>query len=56
MLFRSSKADVEKVFGTVEYVEAGVPGEIGFTTGTMTEADFEEKAAELGVLNRIRLG
>lgn len=52
----ASKADVEKVFGTVEYVEAGIPGEIGFTTGTMTEADFEEKAAELGVLNRIRLG
>lgn len=52
----ASKADVEKVFGTVEYVEAGIAGEIGFITGIMTEAVFEEKSAELGVKNRIRLG
>ncbi len=31
-------------------------GESGFTTKEMTEADFEAAAAEIEVLNRIRLG
>ena len=30
--------------------------EIGFTTGEMTEAEFEAKAAQIALLNRIRLG
>lgn len=51
----SSKADVEAVFGKVEYVEAGMNEEIGFTTEKMTEADFEEKSAKIAVVNRIRL-
>ena len=49
----SDKAAVEAAFGNVEYVEAG---EIGFVTGEMTEAEFEEKSAKIELLNRIRLG
>ena len=51
----ASKADAEKVFGNVSYVEAGIAGEIGFTTDVMAEAEFEKKAKELGIINRIRL-
>ncbi|MCD7709313.1 MAG: homoserine dehydrogenase, partial [Clostridiales bacterium] len=42
-------------FGDVEYVDAGISGEIAFTTGEMTEAEFAEKAARLGMIGRIRL-
>ena len=51
------KAAVEKVFGNVSYVPAeGVTGELGFVTETMTEAEFESKAAELGnVVQTIRV-
>ncbi len=52
----SDHAAVEKAFGKVEYVDGGVNGESGFTTKEMTEADFEAAAAEIEVLNRIRLG
>ena len=52
----SDKAAVEAAFGNVEYVENVEAGEIGFVTGEMTEADFEEKLAKIEVLNRIRLG
>lgn len=52
----SDKAAVEAAFGNVEYVENVEAGEIGFVTGEMTEADFEEKSAKIDVLNRIRLG
>ena len=47
----NDKAAVEKVFGTVSYVEAeGVAGELGFVTETMTEAEFEKKTAEFGAV------
>ena len=51
------KAAVEKVFGSVSYVAAeGVNGELGFVTETMTEAEFETKAAELSnVVQTIRV-
>ena len=52
----SSKKDVENVFGCVEYIDNVVDGEIGFQTGEMTETDFEEKAAKLQLVQRIRLG
>ena len=52
----SDKAAVEAAFGNVEYVENVEAGEIGFVTGEMTEAEFEEKSAKIEVLNRIRLG
>ena len=52
----SDKAAVEAAFGNVEYVENVEAGEIGFVTGEMTEAEFEEKSAKIELLNRIRLG
>ncbi|MDY6245089.1 MAG: homoserine dehydrogenase, partial [Lachnospiraceae bacterium] len=52
----SDKEAVAKAFGEVTYVSAGIEGEIGFTTGEMTEAEFEKRAAEITLNNRIRLG
>ena len=52
----SDKAAVEAAFGNVEYVENVEAGEIGFVTGEMTEAEFEEKSSKIEILNRIRLG
>lgn len=52
----SDKAAVESVFGAVECVDAGISGEIGLLTAEMTEAAFEEKAAQIALVNRIRLG
>lgn len=47
----TDQAAVEKVFGTVSYVEAeGVTGELGFVTGTMTEVEFEKETAEFGAV------
>ena len=52
----SDKAEVEAVFGKVSYVEGVEAGEMGFTTGDMTEAEFEEKSAKIELVNRVRLG
>ena len=52
----SSKEEVEGLFGNVEYVENVVEAEVGFLTGEMSEAEFEEKASKLSVVNRLRLG
>jgi homoserine dehydrogenase len=52
----SDKAAVEAAFGSVSYVDAGVSGETGFTTGEMTEAEFEAAAEKINLVNRIRLG
>ena len=52
----SDKTEVERAFGKVEYVEGIVEGEMGFVTGVMTEATFDEKASEIQMISRIRLG
>ena len=52
----SDKATVEASFGKVSYVEGIEAGEMGFTTGDMTEAEFEEKSAKIELVNRVRLG
>lgn len=52
----SDKAQIESAFGQVSYVDAGIDGEVGFTTGEMTEGEFAEKAAAIALINRIRLG
>lgn len=52
----SDPAAVEAAFGAVSYVEAGIDGEIAFTTERMKEREFEEKAARIALVNRIRLG
>lgn len=57
--FVRAKADrnaVNEIFGEVDYVDAGIEGELGFMTSLMKEADFDDKAAKLGILGRIRLG
>lgn len=53
----ADEAAVKAAFGEVELVHAdGISGEMGFVTGNMTEAAYEEKAAKLGkVLQMIRL-
>ena len=51
----SDRKKVEDVFGKVTFLEAVVPGEVAFTTASMKEAEFEEKASKLAVVNRIRL-
>ena len=51
-----SKEEAESVFGSVEYIDAGIDGEIGFITDKISEEDFEEKADRLGkVVSRIRV-
>jgi homoserine dehydrogenase len=52
----SFPAAVYDAFGHVNYVDADVEGETAFTTEIMTEGEFEEKAAKIGLINRIRLG
>ena len=52
----SDQAAVEAAFGKVTYVSAGIDGEIGFTTGEISESEFEESAAKIELINRIRLG
>lgn len=53
----ADKAAIEKVFGTVEYVQAeGVDGEIGFVTEQMSEGDYAVKSEKLGhILQMIRV-
>ncbi len=50
----SSKADIEKAFGKVEYATSVVEGELGFVTEKMSEADYESKAKTIEVVNMIR--
>ncbi len=54
----AEEAKVREVFGEVEEVKlaasAGVTGEFAFLTKKMSEKEFEEKAAKVTVLNRIR--
>lgn len=52
----SGRADVERLFEAVEYVDAGIAGELGFTTVELSEADFAARAAGLETVNYIRLG
>ena len=51
----SGKAAVEAAFGEVEYVDAGVSGELGFVTSLMKECDYVAKSAGVDVLQMIRL-
>jgi homoserine dehydrogenase len=52
----SFPAAVYDAFGHVNYVDADIEGETAFTTEVMTEGEFEEKAAKIELINRIRLG
>lgn len=52
----SGKEIIEKVFGSVDYIDAGIEGECGFVTECMTEDTFAEKASEIKALSVIRVG
>ena len=47
-------AKAKNVFGDIAEVSADVADEFAFVTKKMTEKAFEEKAAQMTVLNRIR--
>ena len=46
-----SKEEVEAVFGNVEYIDAGISGEIGFATEKLSEQDFDAKAEKIRKCN-----
>ena len=52
----SGREEIKGVFGTVDFVDAGVDGECGFVTPIMAEAEFKAKAAALDVRSVIRMG
>jgi homoserine dehydrogenase len=52
----SDPAAVEAAFGPVTYVKAVVDGETAFLTDTMTEGSFADKAEQIELVSRIRLG
>ncbi len=52
----STPQEIARAFGGVQYVDIGRSDETAFLTPVMTESDFEEKAARLTVVNRIRFG
>ncbi len=49
------EAEALRIFGGVSVIEAQVPGEVGFITDPMTEAEFNEKAEKAGIISRIRV-
>lgn len=49
------EAEALRIFGGVSVIEAQVPGEVGFITNPMTEAEFNEKAEKAGIISRIRV-
>lgn len=44
-----------QVFESVSVIEADVAGEFAFVTDEMTEKEFNKKACEVGIINRIRI-
>ncbi len=42
-----TKSDIEKIFDSPEYIDAGVEGETGFVTGEMKQSSFDEAAGKL---------
>lgn len=53
----ATEAEIENVFGKVEFIDAGIENEIGFITGEMAEDEYATRAAALGdVKQMIRMG
>lgn len=53
---KADAAAMEALFGTIELVDAGLEGEFGFVTESLSEAEYAERAAKTdAVLNRIRM-
>lgn len=52
---KATKEEVENVFHKVDFVDAGVDGEMGFVTCEMTQKQYDDKSAELSdVIQMIR--
>ena len=49
------KAKAESLFAVEKVVDAGIADEFAFVTAPMTEAEFDEKAAQVELINRIRM-
>ena len=53
---QADAAAVNALFGPVDLVDAGVEGEFGFVTVSLSEAEYAERAAKTdAILNRIRV-
>ena len=53
---QADAAAMKTLFGPVDLVDAGVEGEFGFVTGSLSEAEYAERAAKTdAILNRIRV-
>ena len=53
---QADAAAMKALFGPVDLVDAGVEGEFGFVTGSLSEAEYAERAAKTdAILNRIRV-
>lgn len=52
----SDKVKIKEVFGSVEYIDAGIDGEFGFVSDVMSEGSFAEKSAKIQTMSFIRVG
>ena len=53
---KGCEKEAESLFGAIETVDAGLDGEFGFVTPSITEKEFAEKSAALsGFISRIRV-
>ena len=50
----NSEADIEKAFGDVEYIDAGISGEKAFLTKVMSEGSFKSKSGDLDMIYSLR--
>ncbi len=50
----NSEADIEKAFGDVEYIDAGISGEKAFLTKVMSEGSFKSKSGALDMIYSLR--
>lgn len=49
----ATEAEIESVFGKVEFIEIGLDDEIGFVTEEMKESEYATKAAALGGIRQM---
>lgn len=49
----ADKNAIEQAFGSVSYVDAGIAGEVGFTTEVMAQGEYEDKAKQLGDIRQM---
>jgi len=52
---KGTQEDAKQVFGEVTFIEAGVSGEVGFLTESMSEKAFQAASEKCNVISRIRV-